>query len=213
MFGYACRETDALMPAPIHYAHAILHRIRELRHIQRQVGRGPAARRQEPGHAALCRRQAGGGDQRRGVHPARRGPGPGRDQAHAVADRGEHAAERLDVPGGRVPREPDRQVRHRRSGRRLRPDRDARSSSTPMAARRRMAAARSAARIRPRSIAPPPMPAAIWPRTSWPRGWRTAAPSRSATRSAFPVRCRSMSTCRAPARTSTRRGWSGRCAR
>src|SRR5215469_13831425 len=34
MFGYACRETDALMPAPIHYAHAILHRIRELRHIR-----------------------------------------------------------------------------------------------------------------------------------------------------------------------------------
>ena len=33
MFGYACRETDALMPAPLHYAHAILHRIRELRHI------------------------------------------------------------------------------------------------------------------------------------------------------------------------------------
>ena len=34
MFGYACRETDALMPAPIHYAHAILHRIRDLRHIR-----------------------------------------------------------------------------------------------------------------------------------------------------------------------------------
>src|ERR1700748_3837282 len=34
MLGYACRETDALMPAPIHYAHAILHRIRELRHIR-----------------------------------------------------------------------------------------------------------------------------------------------------------------------------------
>ena len=33
MFGYACRETKALMPAPIHYAHAILHRIRELRHV------------------------------------------------------------------------------------------------------------------------------------------------------------------------------------
>ncbi len=33
MFGYACRETDALMPAPLHYAHAILHRIRELRHV------------------------------------------------------------------------------------------------------------------------------------------------------------------------------------
>ena len=34
MFGYACRETEALMPAPIHYAHAILHRIRELRHVR-----------------------------------------------------------------------------------------------------------------------------------------------------------------------------------
>jgi S-adenosylmethionine synthetase len=32
MFGYACRETPALMPAPIHYAHEILRRIRELRH-------------------------------------------------------------------------------------------------------------------------------------------------------------------------------------
>ncbi len=36
MFGYACRETDALMPAPLHYAHAILHRIRDLRRIQDQ---------------------------------------------------------------------------------------------------------------------------------------------------------------------------------
>jgi S-adenosylmethionine synthetase len=32
MFGYACRETPALMPAPIFYAHEILRRIRELRH-------------------------------------------------------------------------------------------------------------------------------------------------------------------------------------
>jgi len=31
MFGYACRETEALMPAPIHYAHLILRRIAELR--------------------------------------------------------------------------------------------------------------------------------------------------------------------------------------
>jgi S-adenosylmethionine synthetase len=31
MFGYACRETDALMPAPIYYAHLILRRISELR--------------------------------------------------------------------------------------------------------------------------------------------------------------------------------------
>ncbi len=31
MFGYACRETDALMPAPLFYAHLILRRISELR--------------------------------------------------------------------------------------------------------------------------------------------------------------------------------------
>ncbi len=31
MFGYACRETEALMPAPIHYAHAILRRLAEAR--------------------------------------------------------------------------------------------------------------------------------------------------------------------------------------
>ncbi len=31
MFGYACRETDLLMPAPLYYAHLILRRINELR--------------------------------------------------------------------------------------------------------------------------------------------------------------------------------------
>ena len=31
MFGYACRETEALMPAPLYYAHLILRRISELR--------------------------------------------------------------------------------------------------------------------------------------------------------------------------------------
>ncbi|MEM9972166.1 MAG: methionine adenosyltransferase, partial [Pseudomonadota bacterium] len=32
MFGYACRETDALMPAPIHYSHRILELLAEARH-------------------------------------------------------------------------------------------------------------------------------------------------------------------------------------
>jgi S-adenosylmethionine synthetase len=34
MFGYACRETDTLMPAPLYYAHEILRRIRDLRRIE-----------------------------------------------------------------------------------------------------------------------------------------------------------------------------------
>ncbi|MBN8898648.1 MAG: methionine adenosyltransferase, partial [Rhodospirillales bacterium] len=33
MFGYACRETPTLMPAPLYYAHEILRRIRDLRHV------------------------------------------------------------------------------------------------------------------------------------------------------------------------------------
>ncbi len=40
MFGYACRETDELMPAPIQYAHAILRRLAEAR----KSGAEPALR-------------------------------------------------------------------------------------------------------------------------------------------------------------------------
>lgn len=32
MFGYACRETEALMPAPLHFSHEILRRLAEARH-------------------------------------------------------------------------------------------------------------------------------------------------------------------------------------
>ncbi|HLS68298.1 MAG TPA: methionine adenosyltransferase [Kiloniellales bacterium] len=32
MFGFACNETDALMPAPLHYSHAILKSMAEARH-------------------------------------------------------------------------------------------------------------------------------------------------------------------------------------
>ena len=48
MFGYACRETDALMPAPIHYAHLILRRISELRRAKdgRVAGLLPDAKSQ-----------------------------------------------------------------------------------------------------------------------------------------------------------------------
>jgi S-adenosylmethionine synthetase len=34
MFGYACTETAALMPAPIYYAHLVLRRISELRRVR-----------------------------------------------------------------------------------------------------------------------------------------------------------------------------------
>ena len=59
MFGYACRETETLMPAPLYYAHEILRTHARPAEGRRPLGAGPAAGRQEPGHAALCRRQAG----------------------------------------------------------------------------------------------------------------------------------------------------------
>ncbi|MAM72449.1 methionine adenosyltransferase [uncultured Tistrella sp.] len=46
MFGYACRETDALMPAPIHYAHTILRNLRTARRSGDIAVLGPDAKSQ-----------------------------------------------------------------------------------------------------------------------------------------------------------------------
>jgi S-adenosylmethionine synthetase len=46
MFGYACRETVVLMPAPIYYAHAILHSLAEARHSGAEPGLGPDSKSQ-----------------------------------------------------------------------------------------------------------------------------------------------------------------------
>jgi S-adenosylmethionine synthetase len=46
MFGYACRETAALMPAPIFYAHAILKSLAEARHSGAEPGLGPDSKSQ-----------------------------------------------------------------------------------------------------------------------------------------------------------------------
>ena len=46
MFGYACRETDDLMPAPIHYAHRILQEMSKRRHSGQLTEFGPDAKSQ-----------------------------------------------------------------------------------------------------------------------------------------------------------------------
>jgi len=46
MFGYACTETPELMPAPIHYAHAILRSLAEARHAGSAPLLGPDAKSQ-----------------------------------------------------------------------------------------------------------------------------------------------------------------------
>ena len=46
MFGYACRETDVLMPAPIYYAQRILQDLAAVRHSGKEPGLGPDAKSQ-----------------------------------------------------------------------------------------------------------------------------------------------------------------------
>ena len=46
MFGYACRETPDLMPAPIHYAHKILHALSDARRSGAEKHLGPDAKSQ-----------------------------------------------------------------------------------------------------------------------------------------------------------------------
>ncbi len=46
MFGYACRETPELMPAPLYYAHKILREISEARHAGKEKTLGPDAKSQ-----------------------------------------------------------------------------------------------------------------------------------------------------------------------
>jgi len=46
MFGYACRETPELMPAPLYYAHNILRSLAEARHSGAEPGLGPDAKSQ-----------------------------------------------------------------------------------------------------------------------------------------------------------------------
>ncbi len=46
MFGYACRETEALMPAPIHFSHEILQSLARARHSGAEPGLGPDSKSQ-----------------------------------------------------------------------------------------------------------------------------------------------------------------------
>ena len=46
MFGYACRETEALMPAPIQFSHEILRSLARARHSGAEPGLGPDSKSQ-----------------------------------------------------------------------------------------------------------------------------------------------------------------------
>ena len=202
MFGYACRETEPLMPAPIFYAHRILHEMAKARHTGVTPELGPDAKSQvtlvyEDGkpvraHSVVVSTQHGEDVSQERVQEIVRG------FVDEVMPKGwvnGHTKFHINPTGRFVIGGPDG-------------DTGARSSSIRMAARPRMAAARSPARIRPRSTALRPMQRAISPRTLWRPGSPTAAPCNSPTPSVCRSRFRSMSIC--TARAASMRGRSGR---
>ena len=202
MFGYATNETPELMPAPILYAHKVLKRLAEVRHSGKASQLGPDAKSQ------FTVEYRDGKPARIDTVVLSTQHLDGSMTSDDVADLVKPYIREV-VPEGWLDAQTVWHVNP--TGRFVigGPDGDAgltaaRSSSTPMAARRLMAAARSPARTRPKWTARRPMPRAISPRTWSPPVWRSAARSSFPMPSAYPSRCRSMSTATAPHRSIPR---------
>ena len=53
MFGFACKDTESLMPAPIHYSHQILHKMAQARKDGSASGLEPDSKSHLPEHSSL----------------------------------------------------------------------------------------------------------------------------------------------------------------
>ena len=219
MFGYACNESEvyekgSYMPAPIYFAHKILKVLSEKRRNGQLFDLQPDSKSQVTvnyvdGKPVGCTKVVVSTQHNEKSRNGKKySPGLIKEM---ISNAVESALPKGWMPQNGPPTSwsirPATSWSAARTAIAVSPA--ARSSSTPTAAMRRMAAAPFPARTRPRSIARPPTPRAISPRTWWRPASPIAAPSRSPMRSASPIRCRCWSTPTAPAR-STRRS-SRRC--
>ena len=205
MFGFACDETTTLMPLPIYLAHRLVENHAELRESGELKFVRPDAKSQvtveynadgtphrihtvvlstqhdESVMATKNGKDYFSDDARQVIIdklilPTLQGRAAGpASRASCVMVAAGHAGRRARRRRDPLPHQPDRLLPGRRPARRLRPDRAARSSSTPTAAAAGTAAAPSAARTRPR-----------W--TARPRTWPATSP-RTSSRPAWPTQC------------------------
>jgi len=209
MFGYACRETEALMPAPLFYSHKILHDMAAARHSGREPGLGPDSKSQvtlayehgRPVRAASVvvstqhAEELEQDDVRKIVRP----------YVEAALPEGWMCADEdfyVNPTGKFVIGGPDGDAGL--TGRKIIVD--TYGGAAPHAA------AHFPARTRPRSTARRPTPRATWPRTSSPPDLATGAPFSWPTRSGSPSHCRFMLTSTMADRFR-RNGWKAPSAR
>jgi len=186
MFGYACRETEELMPLPIMLAHKLTRRLSQVRReglidYLRPDGKSQVTVEYE-GDRPVRVEAVIVSAQHSGLVPIE----TVREDILEKVIQATVPAELLDEktkyfinPTGRFVTGGPRATAASPA---------ARSSSTPTAAWAATAGAPSRARTRRRWTARRPTWPGTWPRTSWPPAWPKRSSCRSPTRSASPIR-------------------------
>ena len=180
MFGYATTETDALMPAPIQFSHAILRRLAEVRKDGTEPVLGPDAKSQL---SVIYKNGVPMGISSLVLSTQHLDETLTSQDIRAIVE--PYILEVL--PEGWITPQTEWHVNP--TGKfviggptAMQASQGARSSWTPMVARPLMVAARSRAKIRRRWTAQRPMPRGISRKTWWPPAWQSGARSSSATR-------------------------------
>lgn len=200
MFGYACTETDVLMPSPIFYSHRILKRMADERHSGKRPEFEPDAKSQvtmkyENGKPVGVTSVVVSTQHKEGVK---------QDDLRELFE-----AVKAELPNGWFP--PEEEFYVNPTGKFVigGPDGDAgltgRKIIDTYGAGRLTAAAPSPARIRRRLTVRRPMPRAILPKTLWRQASPSGAPSSFPMRLASRSRFRSIAICTVPARSRKRR--------